>query len=180
MQACVEDVVDVLGEVVADGGGWDGDARGPLLDEVVDVGEAVVAGDGEVVGELGGGDVADGECLGTDGPDGGYPGKAGAGVPLVGEVEPLAGAYGLLDCFAGFQGQESGVADEDGCVGELEHRDGVGWGREEGGMGVEEFAEEDLGVGEGAAGGGVGGDGFYCAEGVGLFDDELDGADVAE
>jgi len=56
----VEDVVNVLGEVVADGGGWDGDARCPLVDEVFDVGEAVVAGVGEILGELGRGDVADG------------------------------------------------------------------------------------------------------------------------
>ena len=34
--------MDVPGEIVANGFGWDGDARGPLLDEVVDVGEAVV------------------------------------------------------------------------------------------------------------------------------------------
>ena len=45
---------------------------------------------------------------------------------------------------------------------------------------MEEFAEENFSVGEGAAGGGVGGDGFYCAEGVRGFDDELDGADFVE
>ena len=51
-----ERVVDVAGEVVADGGGRDGDARRPLFDERVDVGEAVVAGVLQVVDELGGGD----------------------------------------------------------------------------------------------------------------------------
>ena len=147
----VEDVVDVLGEVMADGGGWDGNAGRPLVDEVFDVAKAVVAGEGEVLDELGGGDVADGEGLGADGPDGGYPGKAGADVPLVGEIEPLAGAYGLLDCFAGFEGEKGGVADEDGGVGLAEHRDGVGWSGDEGGLAADEFAEEDLGVGEGAA-----------------------------
>lgn len=45
----VEDVVDVLGEVGADGGGGDGEASGPFVDEGVDVGEAVIAGLGEVV-----------------------------------------------------------------------------------------------------------------------------------
>ena len=51
-----EGVVDVVGEVVADGRGWDGDARGPFGDELVDVGEAVVAGELKVCGELGCGD----------------------------------------------------------------------------------------------------------------------------
>lgn len=39
----VERVVDVGGEVVADGGGRDGNARGPLVDEVLNMGEAVIA-----------------------------------------------------------------------------------------------------------------------------------------
>lgn len=172
--------MDVLGEVMTDGGGWNGDDRGPLLDEVFDVGKAIVEGGGEILGELGGGDVADGECLGTDGPDGCDPGKAGAGMPLVGEVEPLAGAYDLLDCFAGFESKKSGVADEDRGIGELEHGDGIGRGGNKGGIGAEEFAEEDLGIGEGAARGGIGGDGFHRAEGVRQLNDELDGADVAE
>ena len=34
----VEEVVDVVGEVVADGCGWDGDAGGPLGYELIDVG----------------------------------------------------------------------------------------------------------------------------------------------
>ena len=33
----VEDVVNIRREVVADGGGWDGNARGPLFDELFDV-----------------------------------------------------------------------------------------------------------------------------------------------
>ena len=52
---------------------------------------------------------------------------------------------------------------------------------------MEEFAEEDLRVGEGTAGGGVGGDGADLGEGVcgifggaGLLDDEQDGADVVQ
>ncbi len=77
------------------------------------------------------------------------------------------GPTACFDVVAGFEGEEGGVADEDGGVGLLQHRDGVGCGGEEGGVGVEEFAEEDFGVGEGTAGGGVGGDGSYGAEGVG-------------
>jgi hypothetical protein len=40
----IERVVDVAGEVRADGGGWKGDAWGPFGDDGVDVGEAAVAG----------------------------------------------------------------------------------------------------------------------------------------
>ena len=40
---CVEDIVDVVGEIVADGGGRKRDAWGPLFDEGLDVEEAVVA-----------------------------------------------------------------------------------------------------------------------------------------
>jgi hypothetical protein len=34
-----------MGEVVADGGGWDGDAGRPFFNQAIDVGEAVVAGE---------------------------------------------------------------------------------------------------------------------------------------
>lgn len=47
-------------------------------------------------------------------------------------------------------------------------------------MGFEEFAEEDLGVGKRAAGGGVGGDGFYGVKGVRGFDDHLNGANLVQ
>ena len=46
----------LMGEVVADGGGWDSNARRPLFDEVFDVGEAVVAGELKVGCELGRGE----------------------------------------------------------------------------------------------------------------------------
>ena len=172
--------MDVVGEVVVDGGGREGDAGGPLADEIVDVGEAVVAGLDEVSGELLRCDVGDAEGFGAYGPDGGDPGEIGAGAPLVCEVVPGAGAGLGFDGGAVFDGHESGVADEDGGVGLVEHGDGVGGGGDEGGLGVEELAEEDLRVGEGAAGGGVGGDGLDGAEGVRVFDDELDGADVVK
>ena len=51
-----EGVVDVVGQVVADGFGWEGDAWGPLGRRVFDVGEAMVAGLLEVGDELRGGD----------------------------------------------------------------------------------------------------------------------------
>ena len=138
------------------------------------------AGVVEIFSELLRGDLAGVEGFGTDGPDGGNPGEFGAGAPLVGEVKPLAWPDGGFDLFARFEGKEGGVADEDGGVCVLQHGDGIGCGGEERGVGVEEFAEEDLGVGERTARGCVGSDGFYCAEGVGRFNDELDGADFAE
>ena len=155
----IERVVDVAGEVVADGFGGDGDARRPLGDERVDVGETVVAGLLKVFDELRGGDRGGGESFGANSPDGGDPGQAGAGAPLVGHVDPEAGAGGLLDAAAGFEGQERGIADEQGGVGVGKHGDGIGRCGDEFGVGVEELAEEDLGVGERAAGCGVGGDG---------------------
>lgn len=97
------------------------------MDEVVDVGEAVVAGVGEVFDDLRLGDVAFGEGFGADCPYGGDPGESGAGAPLVGEVEPLAGADGVFDLFAVLESEKSGVADEECGVGLAEHGDGIGW-----------------------------------------------------
>ena len=48
----VEFVVDVESQVVADSVGGDWETGCPLLDEVFDVSEAVVAGEGEVLDEL--------------------------------------------------------------------------------------------------------------------------------
>ena len=59
-----------------------------------------------------------------------------------------------------------------------EHGDGVGGLGVEGGRGGVEAAEDELGVGDGALRGGVGGDGTDFGEG--LFADELDGADAGE
>ena len=55
--------------------------------------------------------------LGGDGPDGGYPGQAGVGVPELGEIVPGAGADGCFDSVAAFEGEQGGVADEQGGVG---------------------------------------------------------------
>ncbi len=63
----------------------------------------------EVFYELGGGDaVGLIERYGAGGPYGGDPGKVGADVPLVGEIEPLAGTDGGFDLFARFEGKECG------------------------------------------------------------------------
>jgi len=154
------------------GGPWP-----PLFDEIFNVEQAVVAGGLEVFGELGSGDSVWSDCFGPDGPDRGNPGKIGVGMPFVGEVVPMAWADGGLDLMARFEREECGVADEDGSVCVFEHGDGVCRRGDEGGVRVEKFAEEDFGVGERAARGGVGGDGLYCVERVRRFDDELDGAD---
>ena len=177
----VQDVVDVMGEVMADGGGRDGDARRPLFDEVLDVKKAVIARGFEVFGQLGSGEVFEAaESFGPHRPDSGDPGKVGADAPLMSEIEPLARANFFFDGIAGFESEEGRITDEDGCVRLLQHGDGIGCGGKECGMGIEEFAKEDLGVSKRAARGGVGGDGFYCGESVGGFDDELDGADFVE
>ena len=170
--------MDVIGEIVTDGGRWKSDARGPLGDQIFDIQEAVIARGFEILNQLCGGEVI--ECLRADGPDGCNPGETGAGAPFVSEVEPLTGADGFFDGFPGFEGEQSRIADEDGRVGLLQHGDGVGRGGEERGMSLEKFAEENFGVGERAARGGVGGDRFYCGERVWGFDDELDGADFIE
>ena len=174
----VEDVMDVIGEIVTDGGGWKGDARCPLGDEIFDIQEAVIARGLEILNQLGSGQVI--ECFRADGPDGCDPGEIGAGAPFPSEVEPLTGADGSFDGFAGFEGEQSRIADKDGGVGLLQHGDGVGSGGEEGGVSVEKFAEENFSVGERAARGGVGCDRFYGGQSVRGFDDELDGADFIE
>lgn len=47
----VQDVVDVLGEIGADGSGGDWQTGGPLGYEGVGIGEAVITGLGEVAGD---------------------------------------------------------------------------------------------------------------------------------
>jgi len=80
-------------------------------------------------------------------------------VPLVGEVDPLAGADGLLDLVARLERQQGGVADQKGGVGLLQHRDRVGGMLDEAGLCPDEFAEENFSVGERTARSRVGGDG---------------------
>jgi len=84
-------------------------------------------------------------------PDGGDPWEVGAAGPLMGEIEPEAGADGGFDAGAGFLSDERGIADEECGVGLLQHGDGVCGCGEECWVCEDEFAEEDLGVGERAA-----------------------------
>ena len=98
--------MNVLGEIAVDGGGREVDARGPFDDQVVDVGEAVVAGAVEIFDQPVGGQGFGSQRLWADGPDGGDPGQAGAGVPLVGDVDPETGADLLLDLVAGLEGEQ--------------------------------------------------------------------------
>ena len=176
----VEKVMDIAGEIEADGLGRESNAGGPVPDEIFDVGEAMVAGELEVERELGGGRGVWREGVGAGGPDGSDPGEAGAGVPLVGEVDPEEGAGGGVDAGVVLAGEEGGIADEESGVSVAEHLDGVGGGWEEGGVVGVELAEEDLKIGNGAAGGGIGRDGANGGKGVGVFDEEEDGADVVE
>jgi hypothetical protein len=84
----------------------------------------------------------------------------------VGEVEPEAWACGGFDLGAVLKSQQRGIADEQGGVGLGEHVDGVGGRGEKLGRGADELLEEDLGVGERAAGCGVGGNGADAGEGA--------------
>lgn len=185
-----EGVVDVASEVGADGVGGDGDAGRPLANEGVDVGEACVAAADEVGGELLRREAGEGQRLWAHSPDGGDPGKACELAPEGRDVEPEERAgveIGVelgcdlrFDLGAVLAGEQRGVADEERGVVSAQHGDGVGGLLDEGGSRADELAEEDLGVGEGAAGGGVGGDGADGFEGVAGAEDELDGADVVE
>ena len=152
--------MDVVGEVGADGCGWDGDARCPLGDEVVDVCEAGVAAGVEVGGELLGCEVDEG--VGTNGPDGGDPGQSGTLAPEFGEVEPEERSVDCgFDLGAMFAGEQSGVADEERCVSVREHGERVSGLLDEVGVSVVEVFKEDASVGDGAERGGVSRD---CAD----------------
>jgi len=63
------------------------------------------------------------------------------------EVDPLTGADDGFDLLAGFEGEQGGIADEQGCIRALEHRNGIGRCREKLRPGMEEVAEENLSVG---------------------------------
>jgi len=159
----VEDVMDVGGEVGADGGLGDGEAGGPLVDEGVKVGEAVVAGLDEVVGDRL--PCLRSETWGTrrvfgSTPDGGDERQACESGPFFGEVvvvELFAGAGESVGTF--FEGEECWVADKDGGVGLVEHAVEVGGVGEKRDPRVTPAVEENAGVGEGGARGDVGGDG---------------------
>lgn len=173
----VEDVPDIFGEIGADGVARNSDAGGPFVGESIDVAEALVAGVLEVGNDLGSGDVGGGDGIGTRGPDGGDPDGSGKVVPLMGEVEveklfaapPLAG-------FAVFEGEEGRIADEEGCIGVLQHGFEVGSVFHEGGLDLPEAREEDARVGGRSAGRTVQSDATDAVNAIGMADDEDDGA----
>src|SRR5580692_10311003 len=78
----VEDVVDVRGEIVADGCRRKGDAWRPLFDEIFNIQEAVIAGGFKVFNKLSRRDGEVAERFGAYSPYGGNPWKIGACVPL--------------------------------------------------------------------------------------------------
>ena len=176
--------MDVVGEIGADGCRADGEARCPLGNQLLGVGEAGVAACGQVGDELPRGKAGGGKSFGTHGPDGGDPGQGGELVPQVGQVEP---EEGCVDCGfnlgAAFSCEESGIADEERSVRGCEHGQRIGRALDEGGIRAVEVLEEDAGVGDGAAAGGVGCDAADARQGVGdgcvagIFDEQKNAAD---
>ena len=69
-------------------------------------------------------------------------------MPFVREVEPEAGASGSFDAVAVLQGEQGRIADEQGGVCVREHGGRIGRRWEKLRIVIEEFAEEDLRVGE--------------------------------
>lgn len=182
----VERVVDVFGEVGADGAGGDAEARRPFLDESVDVCEAVIAAVIEIGDELGGGERAGFEGPGADSPDGGHPGKAGVIVPEAGDVEPEERmGRSVVDGGAVLAGEQGGVADEQGSVVGSEHGEWVGGMLGERGVDVGEAGKQEADVGGGTAGSAIGGDGANQGKGFGrgmasgVLDQQQDAADGA-
>lgn len=131
-----------MGQVFTDGLRSEGDSGGPFANKVFDVSEAVISREGEITDNLRLVDVAFSEGFTAGRPYGGHPGKAGPGVPLVGEVEPLARADGVLDLLAVFECEERRIPDEECGVGLTEHGNGVGRRGQEGWVGTEEVTEE--------------------------------------
>ena len=76
--------------------------------------------------------------------------------------ELFTGALEAVGAF--FEGEQGGIADENGGVGFLEHGVEVGCLGQERDGGVAPFVEEDAGVGEGGAAGCVGGYGAQSGE----------------
>ncbi len=77
------------------------------------------------------------------------------GQVVVGQL--FAGALEAVGAF--FQGQQGGVADDDGGVGAVEHRVQVGLEGQERDSRIAPLVEENASVGDGGAAGGVGGHG---------------------
>lgn len=90
--------------------------------------------------------------------------------------EGLAGALEAIGLF--FKGEQGGVADKDGGVGQIEHGVEVGGRGDERNLGIGPVMEEDAGVGQGGAACGVRGDGAQGAERLAGAVDEKQGTDV--
>ncbi len=178
--------MDVVGEIGADGVGGDGEARGPLGDELVDVGEACVAAGGKVLCYAHGEGWVVKESIGADGPDGGDPGEAGEFTPELSEVEPEEIGEGRVDGGLVFAREERRVSNEESGVAGGEHGRGIGGLLDVGGMGLVEVLEEDARVGGRAARGGVGGEGADALERsgggevIGVFDEQENAADLMQ
>ena len=167
--------MNVVSEVGADGAFGDGELRGPLGGQSFNVLEAVNAGLDEICRDA----LIQRTAL-CNTPDCGDEGEAGEGFPLVGKVvvdELFAGALESVGTF--FEGEQGGVTNDDGGVGLVEHGVEVGGHGQEWDCRVLPLVEEDAGVGDGGAAGGVCGNG---AEGfkrlVGAADQEQ-GTDAA-
>ena len=128
----VKGVMDVVSAVVADGRGWEGDAWGPLVDEVFDVGETVVAGVGEVFGELGSEVLMwlwASKLMARIGPDGGIPRReaVGAGFAIRGRGQTTGRGLRRVSIWVrDSRASRAGSPTMDGGVGLVEHCDGVG------------------------------------------------------
>lgn len=175
-----ESVVDVYREVVSHDGWRKTESRSPFAHKVFDVGKSMIARADEIAGDCGCGDVTLRERLRPDSPHGRNPGQTRPGGPLVRDVKPLAGSHSGFNAGALFDGQQSGIADQQGGVGLLEHGDGIGGMSDEAGVSAEGLAEEDLNVSPGATGGVVGGYGPNGLKCVRLADDQLNGTDAIE
>ncbi len=124
------------------------------------------------------------ECVGADGPERGDPDGSGEVVPLVGEVEVeklFAGA--ALARMTVFKGEERGIADEEGGVGDLEHGLEVRGMLNELWLDLPEAGEEDFGVDRRRAGGAVERNAADAGDivgygAVGIADDQNDGPDA--
>ena len=183
----IQSVVDVLCEIGADGLGADGEARRPLGDELLGVGEAGFAAGGEVSDELLRGETCGYEGFGARSPDGGDPGESGELAPEMGEVKPEKWGVGCgVELSAVLACEECGIADEECGIGRGEHGQRIGGLVDEGRVGGVEVLEEDAGVGDGTAAGGVGGDAADAGESIGggqvagILDEQEDTADLVE
>jgi len=107
--------------------------------------EKAMVGRFEVFGDLRGGEDWGPRASGRTAQTAATQGRFGAGVPLVREVMPAQGPMVASIWSRDSRARRAGSPDEDGGICVLEHAMGS-LRQGEGGVGVEKFAEEDLGV----------------------------------